>query len=259
MPYKRLMPSDRTQVLVIPPEEVGARILSHLKRHSERSLPFFRRNMGFTFGSLTVVGARRVHEGATRGDVESREQSRGSPPPGCWRNQSPPPSLMGYTRTTGNVRWLVYDLGGGTLDVAVLRLERSSRTFLVLGTAGDPHLGGEDFDRALVGWLRTRLESAGYHLPSDDSARWEEGGAACHGAREAIVIGGGARRGEGRAATRIPPRTATKSRLFPCTSCGRCWMTTDLDARTRRGSRAPLCGSRAMISRRLVPIWWTGR
>ena len=60
-------------------------------------------------------------------------------------------------------------------------------------------------------------------------------------------------------AVAIPPRTATKSRLFPCTSCGRCWMTTDLDARTRRGSRAPLCGSRAMISRRLVPIWWTGR
>ena len=69
---------------------------------------------------------------------------------------------------------MVYDLGGGTLDVAVLRLERSSRTFLVLGTAGDPHLGGEDFDRALVGWLRTRLESVGYHLPSDDNARWEE-------------------------------------------------------------------------------------
>ena len=36
---------------------------------------------------------------------------------------------------------VVYDLGGGTLDVAVLRLERSSKTFLVMGTAGDPHLG----------------------------------------------------------------------------------------------------------------------
>lgn len=55
---------------------------------------------------------------------------------------------------------VVYDLGGGTLDVAVLRLERSSKTFLVMGTAGDPHLGGEDFDRALVRWLRKQLDSA---------------------------------------------------------------------------------------------------
>lgn len=40
--------------------------------------------------------------------------------------------------------------GGGTLDVALLRLELRTRTFLVLGAAGDPHLGGEDFDRALA-------------------------------------------------------------------------------------------------------------
>ena len=40
---------------------------------------------------------------------------------------------------------LVYDLGGGTLDVAVLRLERSSRTFLVLGTSGGSALGGRGF------------------------------------------------------------------------------------------------------------------
>ena len=37
---------------------------------------------------------------------------------------------------------VVYDLGGGTLDVAVLRLERASKTFLVMSTAGDAHLAG---------------------------------------------------------------------------------------------------------------------
>lgn len=43
---------------------------------------------------------------------------------------------------------VVYDLGGGTLDVAVLRLERSSKTFLVMGTSGDPHLGGRELGLA---------------------------------------------------------------------------------------------------------------
>jgi molecular chaperone DnaK (HSP70) len=43
---------------------------------------------------------------------------------------------------------LVYDLGGGTFDVSILRIERG--VFRVLATAGDTHLGGDDFDR-LVG------------------------------------------------------------------------------------------------------------
>ena len=72
---------------------------------------------------------------------------------------------------------VVYDLGGGTLDVAVLRWETSARAFLVMATAGDPRLGGEDFDRALVGWLRDRLAtevtdaSDGVTLGDDPASR----------------------------------------------------------------------------------------
>ena len=43
------------------------------------------------------------------------------------------------------------------LDVAVLRLDPETRTFLVMGTAGDPRLGGEDFDRALLTLVEGRL------------------------------------------------------------------------------------------------------
>lgn len=42
---------------------------------------------------------------------------------------------------------LVYDLGGGTLDASLLSL--SPKSVNVLGTAGDDHLGGSDFDYAL--------------------------------------------------------------------------------------------------------------
>jgi molecular chaperone DnaK len=42
---------------------------------------------------------------------------------------------------------LVYDLGGGTFDVSILRIDKG--IFRVLATAGDTHLGGDDFDRML--------------------------------------------------------------------------------------------------------------
>ena len=46
----------------------------------------------------------------------------------------------------------VYDLGGGTFDISILRLSRG--VFEVLATGGDSALGGDDFDRVLAEWLR---------------------------------------------------------------------------------------------------------
>ena len=45
----------------------------------------------------------------------------------------------------------VYDLGGGTFDISILRLSRG--VFEVLATGGDSALGGDDFDRAIAGWI----------------------------------------------------------------------------------------------------------
>lgn len=50
----------------------------------------------------------------------------------------------------------VYDLGGGTFDISVLRLSRG--VFEVLATGGDSSLGGDDFDSLLADWIRDRLE-----------------------------------------------------------------------------------------------------
>jgi len=56
----------------------------------------------------------------------------------------------------------VYDLGGGTFDISVLRLSRG--VFEVLATGGDSALGGDDFDYALARWL---LEESGIRLEPD--------------------------------------------------------------------------------------------
>ncbi len=55
--------------------------------------------------------------------------------------------------------YLVYDLGGGTFDVSVVRLHRGEMT--VLSHGGDNFLGGSDFDRAVVNWLEAQLDGRG--------------------------------------------------------------------------------------------------
>jgi molecular chaperone DnaK len=51
----------------------------------------------------------------------------------------------------------VYDLGGGTFDVSILRV--NDGVFEVLATNGDTHLGGDDFDRVLLLWLLEDIQS----------------------------------------------------------------------------------------------------
>ena len=57
----------------------------------------------------------------------------------------------GIDKTDKEQTVLVFDLGGGTFDVSLLSL--ADGTFEVLATAGDTHLGGDDFDHAIMNWL----------------------------------------------------------------------------------------------------------
>ncbi len=63
--------------------------------------------------------------------------------------------------------YAVYDLGGGTFDISILRL--SAGVFEVLATGGDSALGGDDYDRALADWV---LQESGVHAdaPQDRAA-----------------------------------------------------------------------------------------
>jgi L1 cell adhesion molecule like protein len=51
---------------------------------------------------------------------------------------------------------LIFDLGGGTFDVSILSMEGG--VFAVKATGGDTHLGGEDFDNAVVDWALKQIE-----------------------------------------------------------------------------------------------------
>ena len=64
---------------------------------------------------------------------------------------------------------LVFDLGGGTFDVSVL--EVGDGVFEVLSTAGDTHLGGDDFDDKIVKWLLQEFKvESGIDLKGDRQA-----------------------------------------------------------------------------------------
>ena len=63
----------------------------------------------------------------------------------------------------------VYDLGGGTFDISVLAIEEDS--FEVLSTNGDTHLGGDDFDQAVIDYLAEAFKrEQGIDLRSDKMA-----------------------------------------------------------------------------------------
>jgi molecular chaperone DnaK len=80
----------------------------------------------------------------------------------------PVATAIAYATTTSSrdARALVYDLGGGTFDLALL--ERTPTGTRVIRHAGDPYLGGDDIDRAFADWVANEvLKAHGWDLRSD--------------------------------------------------------------------------------------------
>jgi molecular chaperone HscA len=75
----------------------------------------------------------------------------------------------------------IYDLGGGTFDISILRL--TAGVFEVLATGGDSALGGDDFDHAIAGWI---VEQAGLSADIDPGAQRTLLSEAC-AAKEALT------------------------------------------------------------------------
>ncbi|QCI22036.1 molecular chaperone DnaK [Buchnera aphidicola] len=66
----------------------------------------------------------------------------------------------GLDKGQGNRTIAVYDLGGGTFDISIIEIDDvdKEKTFEVLATNGDTHLGGEDFDSRLINYLVTEFK-----------------------------------------------------------------------------------------------------
>ena len=76
---------------------------------------------------------------------------------------------FGIDKTDKEQKVLVFDLGGGTFDVSILDL--ADGTFEVLATAGDNHLGGDDFDNVVVDWMADQFRKEnGIDLKQDRMA-----------------------------------------------------------------------------------------
>ena len=191
----------------IAPEAVGAAILARLKAAAETAgdggaRSFAKRLLGFRFRTVTVsvpvnfsneqkaatLRAARTAGFAVARLLEEPVAAAVAHDALLKKNAAEKKKKTKRERDDGGALVLVYDLGGGTLDVAVLRSEPSSGTFLVMGSAGDDRLGGEDFDRALLQWAREKLSSLPEPIFFPDARDAE---------RDARVRGGGpAARGE---------------------------------------------------------------
>ncbi|QFQ32889.1 molecular chaperone DnaK [Buchnera aphidicola (Aphis fabae)] len=79
----------------------------------------------------------------------------------------------GLDKGQGNRTIAVYDLGGGTFDISIIEIDDvdKEKTFEVLATNGDTHLGGEDFDSRLINYLVNEFKKEqGIDLRNDSLA-----------------------------------------------------------------------------------------
>ena len=147
----------RTVQGVKSPVEVSAEILRDLRLRAERSLG------GELTGAVITVPA--YFDDAQRQATKDAARVAGLNVLRLLNEPTAAAIAYGLENASEGV-YAVYDLGGGTFDISVLRLARG--IFEVVATSGDAALGGDDFDHRLFCWI---LDNAGISLPSDRDAR----------------------------------------------------------------------------------------
>jgi molecular chaperone HscA len=135
----------RTRAGVKGPVEIGAEVLKALRLRAEAALG------GTLVGAVITVPA--YFDDAQRQATKDAAQKAGLTV--LRLLNEPTAAAVAYGLDTANEGvYVVYDLGGGTFDVSVLRLSRG--VFEVLSTNGDSQLGGDDFDQLLVEWFSSQ-------------------------------------------------------------------------------------------------------
>ena len=144
------------------PEEISAMVLQKLKADAEKRV-----GQPITEAVITVPAYfNDAQRQATKdaGKIAGLEVKR------IINEPTAAALAYGLDKVNKDQKILVFDLGGGTFDVSVLEL--GDGVFEVLSTAGDNHLGGDDWDHRVIDWMADKFaaENGGIDLRKDKMA-----------------------------------------------------------------------------------------
>lgn len=159
---KRLMGTSQTVHLNnkdYKPEEISAMVLSYMKDYADKKLGQAVKKAVITVPAYFDNAQREATKNA--GIIAGLDVVR------IINEPTAAALAFGLNKDKNeNQKILVFDLGGGTFDVSLLEME--SGTFEVLATAGDNHLGGDDWDHEIVKWMVEQIKSKYNFDPTTD-------------------------------------------------------------------------------------------
>ena len=129
------------------PQEISAKILAYMKKYAEAHLGQPVQKAVITVPAYFNDAQRQATKDA--GQIAGLDVVR-------IINEPTAAALAYGLENDKSEKILVFDLGGGTFDVSILDI--GDGTFEVVSTAGDNHLGGDDWDQVVADWIKAQIK-----------------------------------------------------------------------------------------------------